>query len=102
MRESYQQVNNLSLEETLLFTLKIKDSLCQSPYACASILQTFEAPDEFNGYNKYDHDARIETINERIISLQLANNCVTDDILNRHIDKDGAQLVQTLFEEREW
>ena len=69
LKESFQLVNNLSQEETLLFTLKIKDSLCLSPYACASILYKFEKQ-EFVGYaeNKYNED-KTESINERILSL---------------------------------
>ena len=104
--DAYQ--NNLSDEEARQFYLSIKDSLCELPYACAMVLQHFayrtrETYVQSTGYTQEDDFLSQESIEERIISLQLCNNVVTDDILHQYIQFSGGdQLLYKLFEEREW
>lgn len=104
----YTYENNLSDEEARSFYLSIKDALCEMPYACAMVLQHFafrtrETYTQATGYQSEEDFLSQETIEERIISMQLCNNIVTDDILHQYIQFCGGEmLLQKLYEQKEW
>mmetsp|Transcript_1954 Transcript_1954/g.3395 ORF Transcript_1954/g.3395 Transcript_1954/m.3395 type:complete len:187 (+) Transcript_1954:2131-2691(+) len=100
--------NNLSDEEARQFHLTIKDCLCEMPYACAMILQRFSERTRMTYVREtgYEADKDVlanESIGERIISLQMCNNVVTDDVIAEYIRfAGGDQLLFALTQESQW
>ena len=78
------------------------------PFACAMIMQkmayrTKKTYVKATGY-QYDEDLLSnESVEERLISLQMCNNNVTDDIIAQYINYVGGnQLLLKLNEAKIW
>lgn len=102
-------MNNLNDDEAHQFYLSIKDALCDAPYACSMILQqlavrTRQTYSKERGFDVGGGDILAdETVDERLISLQLCNNNVTDDILYEFIQFAGSEtIVAQLRLRQEW
>jgi len=75
--------NNLSLAETFEYYSTIKDCMCEAPYACSTMMQSLahRTRDTYkSGYESRGDDLMMnEALEERLISLQICNNEITDD-----------------------
>ena len=100
-------MNNLSDDEAHQFYLSIKDALCDAPYACSTIFQSLASRSRqtyAKGFDMPSGDILAnETVDERLISLQLSNNNVTDDALYEFIKFAGADdIVAQLQLRADW
>lgn len=100
--------NNLNDEECRTFYLTIKDALCEMPFSCAMVLQgmayrTKKTYVKAAGYQNEEDLLSNETVEERLITLQICNNHITDDIINAYINYVGGdQLLMKLNETKVW
>ena len=82
------------------YYLTIKDCLCNAPYACAYILLGLaEVPAHPGPLDREWHQLKDESQEEKLISLQLCNNAITDDVLHAYIQNWGADKILFEFNE---
>jgi len=83
--------NGLTLKDSFKFHTAIKDLMCEAPYACSTVFQNLAHRTRATYIAKQGYDERgddvltNESIDERLISLQICNNEVTDDTIHQFI-----------------